>query len=309
MSRTRNSTVIGESHSAISVVNALATGKGATIGIALKCKIRATLVGRKSIPNVPRMSGVVIKSDFKDHHNLVETCRRYTEQFMKSTIPEDKIISLTIESQIPPAVGLKSSSAISIASVRAISRVLSGELGYNSVLKISCQASKDSGASITGAYDDAAACLLGGMVLTDNSKFRIVKHARVPASLGEIVIIRVPEKETKYTSSVDTKVYSSLKKDSMKAFEYAKQGKLAQAMLLNSIIQCVALGYSFEPISSAIDEGATASGISGKGPAIAALCQTQKLAHSIEKRWREEAESRITILKTQVVQPERLVKN
>ncbi|MGI0085690.1 MAG: hypothetical protein ACREBQ_11470, partial [Nitrososphaerales archaeon] len=76
-----------------------------------------------------------------------------------------------------------------------------------------------------------------------------------------------------------------------------------------SIIQCAALGYSLEPVSSAIDGGATASGISGKGPAVAAFCQTHAIASSIEKRWRKEAVSPIMIIKTRVVQPERLVKN
>lgn len=309
MPKIRTLTVLGESHSAVSVVNALAAGKGGAIGIVLRCKITATLVSKKSFPNRLRGSGVVISSGFRDHHDLIATCKRYTERFLKLAVPEDEAVSIRVESEIPPAVGLKSSSAISIASVRAISKLLSKRLDSNSILKISCRASKDSGASITGAYDDAAACLLGGIALANNSKFKLLKHARVPTSLGEFVVIRLPEKERKYTSSVDPKVYSSFKKEGMKAFEYAKRGEVAQAMLLNSIIQCSALGYSLEPVSSAIDEGATAAGISGKGPAVAALCQSQALARSIEKRWREEAESPITILKTRIVQPERLVMN
>ncbi len=301
--------IIGESHSAISVVNALTTGKGSTIGIDLTCKITATLVDKKSIPmglNREARRGVVIESGFKDHHRLIETSKRYTERFLRATIPADKVISFKIKSEIPPAVGLKSSSAISIASVEAVAGVLSKKLDSAQILKISCLASKDSGASITGAYDDAAGCLLGGMVLTNNLKFTLIRQIRVPESLGKIVLIRVPKKERKYTSSVDTKVYSSFKAESLKAFEFAKQELVAQAMILNSIIQCAALGYSFEPISSAIDAGATASGISGKGPAITALCQTSKAARFIEKRWKEEAESPIDVLRTEVVQPRRL---
>jgi shikimate kinase len=301
-------TRIGKSHSAISVVNALATGKGSTIGIDLGCEVRATLIDKASFLRYKKLeSGVVIENGVRDRHNLIKTCKTFTERFLKLKIPDNKVISFKIESEIPQAVGLKSSSAIAIASVEAVSKILGRELDYQSILRVSCRASKDSGASLTGAYDDAAGCYLGGMVLANNLKFRLVKHIRVPESLGKIVMIRLKKKERKYTSSVDTKVYSPFRAESLKSFEYAKLGLISQAMLLNSIVQCSALGYSLEPVSSALDEGATTAGISGKGPSVAAVCQSSKIANAIEKRWKDEAESHIDVIETTVVQPRRLI--
>jgi shikimate kinase len=290
----------GESHSAVSIVNAIATGKGAAIGIGLDCKIKAILIKRKSHRRV------LLESNVKDRHRLIETCVEYTERFLKSKIPENSAVSLSIQSEIPYAVGLKSSSAVSIACVTAISNALNKKLDYRDILRISCLASKGSGASITGAYDDASACLLGGFVVTDNYQFKLVRHTRVPKSIGELALIRLPSGKKKYTSSVDSKVYSNLKQESMKAIDYARRSKIAQAMMMNSIVQCAALDYSFEPITFALEEGATAAGISGKGPAIAAFCQSSKIAHAIEKRWIEESLSPLEILKTKIVQPERV---
>jgi shikimate kinase len=298
-------------HAAISIVNALATGKGGAIGVDIPCKVEAKVLskeGSKSI-HIPK-DRVIIKSSFQDNHNLVKTCVRTLLRSCRIRLPEDSVISLSIKSSIPIAVGLKSSSAVSLATVEAVAGALGiGELGYEQKLRISCNASKESGASLTGAYDDASACLLGGAVLADNRKFKILKHSRVPDSLGKIVSITLPSGEKKYTSNVSLSAYSKFKAESETAFEYAARGEISQAMMLNSIIQCSALGYSFRPISSALSEGAAAAGISGKGPSIAALCATNKIANAVEMRWRDEASNTrpIRLIRTKIVQPARIV--
>ncbi|MHB8565784.1 MAG: shikimate kinase [Nitrososphaerales archaeon] len=282
--------------SAVSVVNALATGKGSAIGIDIECRVSAEL--KESV----RKNGIVIESEIEDPHNLIVTSSRLALKHLGTNIPNGFSLMLKIDSKIPQAVGLKSSSAVSIAVVDAVFKLTGRNFNSKQILDVSCKASKVSRASLTGAYDDAAACLLGGLVSTNNTKFEMLKHTRVPDQLGSAILILIPKGEKRLTSSVDRSSYSNFKKESMKAFEYALKGHIAQAMLLNSMIQCSVLAYSFLPISDALMEGASAAGISGKGPAVAAFCRSKKTISRVRHVWLEKKPN-CEIIETRVLQP------
>ena len=306
-----------ESSSAVSVVNALSTGKGSTIAINLRCEVETQVMSYSKDKSFGQVLGgwrVAVNSQDKDHHALVLTCIDRALKFMSRVkslrLPsgESKLLRIRIRSEIPPACGLKSSSAVSTAVVSSIFRTfLKGEPDSKDVLDVSCKASIDAGASITGAYDDASACLLGGLVLTDNAKFTLLEHRQVPESLGNIVLLLVPPRiRRKFTSSVDQSAYANFRSQSAEAFHYALKGDLPQAIFLNSVVQSLALKYSIRPVVDAILEGSTASGISGKGPAMFAFCQSEKSARRITSSWQEDRRNlRMQIIKTHVVQPKR----
>jgi shikimate kinase len=294
------------SNSAISILNAIGIGFGGAIGIDIQCKVRATLSPKKKDDR----EFLVVRTLTKDEHGLIPKCVSYVEYFLKVKLPNDNKLVVEVDSDIPVAVGLKSSSAISTAVVSSVSELLSGkEISARDVLRLSCKASVDCGVSITGAYDDAISSLLGGMVLTNNRRFRVLKHADIPSNLGSIAVVRVPRRMKVYTSSVRTEMYSQFKKNSKDAFQLAKQGNIMGAMMLNSLVQCSTLGYTFEPIISAILGGATCAGVSGKGPAIACLCTTSKISRQIERRWIEDSKNpdEIQVIRTNVVQPKELM--
>jgi shikimate kinase len=232
----------------------------------------------------------------------------YAEKFLHHEIAGDQALSIKVNSDIPSAIGLKSSSAISVAVVTAVVDLLGHEDKKNDpkqILQLACGASKSSKASLTGAFDDAISCMLGGLALADNTRYRVVRHMKVPKELGSIALIRIPLGHKVYTSTIKKTSYSKFsKKHLMDAFNLAKAGDIQGAMLLNSLVQCSVLGYSFEPISSAMFEGATCAGLSGKGPAIAALCSSEKIAERIENRWKSEDNERhsLKISKTKVLQ-------
>jgi shikimate kinase len=277
------SNTVVKTHSAISVVNAIGTGFGAAIGISIPCQVEASL-----IPANGEKEPVVIRTSTLDKHRLIPKCVEYVEQFLSVRVPKDYQLQINVDSKIPVAVGLKSSSSISTAVVAAVAMLFGKkELDSKAVLRLSCDASKDSGASITGAYDDATSCFLGGLVLTDNSNYRILKHSKIPENLGRIVLVRAPTKSKVYTSSVNKYAYAKYKNNSRVSFELTMKGDIKAAMILNSLVQCSVLGYSFDPILVALEEGATCAGISGKGPALSAMCTTNKIANRIETRWRE----------------------
>lgn len=286
-------------HSAISVVNAIPTGRGVAIGIDIPCRV---------IVGIRKGSGskIKIETDTRDPHDLVATCVKYTMNKLRIKLPKSSSIVVSVKSKIPTAVGLKSSSAVSVAVVKAVQKLYSSKLDLWSILKISSTASKDTRASLTGAYDDASASLLGGMVFTDNRQFKLLKHARIQKKFGADVAILVPNRGEKLTSSIDSNAFSQFRDESFRAFQFALEGEIAQAMFLNSVVLCESLGYSIRPVVSAISEGATASGVTGKGPAVAALCDSSKVLHRVIDKWYEETKN-CRVITSKVVQPDRLV--
>ena len=273
-------------HSAISVVSALASGRGVTIGIAIPCAVEVQRIRG----GAARQRLVVDSAGAEDSHGLVRTCVLDALNHLSQELAKTETLFVKIRSAIPPAVGLKSSSAVSAAVVKAVLELYSdGVMDADEVLKISCSASIEAGASITGAYDDAAASLLGGLVFADNPKFKILKRASFPTEkFGSIVLLLVPERKKRFTSSIDTSRFAHQKKESLEAFQYALHGDVSQAMFLNSIVQCLALGYRMRPITTALSGGATAAGISGKGPTVAAICLTDKQAERVGRIWQDQ---------------------
>lgn len=287
---------IGRTGSAISVVNAIATGKGSTIGIEMNCQAVVSLVhfiGKK----------ILVSSKQSDNHGLVTASVNLALSRTGLRIPSRTTVHIKLESDIPQAIGLKSSSAVSTSVVEAIYK-LNKEVNPDpqEILETSCKASKLSGASLTGAFDDAAGCLLGGFILSDNTHYKLLSHAAVPNELGSLVAILVPRNKKKFTSDVSRGSYSTFKREALKAFDFAKKGDIPSAMLLNSMVQCCALGYSFAPISSAITSGASAAGISGKGPAIAAICERNRQLEAIKRSWKDLDPSAL-VLTTRTAKP------
>ena len=283
-------------HSAISVVNAIPAGKGVTIAIDIPCKVNVSL--RRKIHGL----SLTVDTDVSDPHQLVKRSIDYALGNLNFKIPSSLQLVVKIESDIPMGVGLKSSSAVSVAATKAIFGLFSKDEDSHAILKSSCMASKDSRASLTGAYDDAAASLLGGVAFTDNSKFKLIRHSRLPEKFGTTVVILVPKKEKVLTSSLKASSYATYRKESLTAFRLATGDDFTNAMLVNSVIQCSALNYSMEPIWEALEKGASASGITGKGPAVAAICKNAKTLGRIKRGWQAENKDK-RILTAKLVQP------
>jgi shikimate kinase len=286
------------SHSAVSILNAIGTGFGGALGINIPCTVRAKFVTRPG--------NLIVRTQETDKHALVSKCVSIVEDFLGRKLRKDRTLLIEIDSKIPVAVGLKSSSAVSTAVVSALSKLMGEELSARTILQLSCNASKVSGASITGAYDDAVSCFLGGLVLTNNLHFRTLRHIEIPKNLGETVILMIPKRVKVYTSSLKSGSYSKFKTNAKQAFELAKSGNYRGAIMMNSLIQCSVLGYSFEPISSALIEGAACAGISGKGPAVFAMCETKRDADKVEGIWTRESDQ-FKIIRTTVIQPKKLL--
>ena len=136
-------------HSAISIVNAIATGKGATLGISKKIDITI-----KELPG----KGIVVESDGKTISS------RLINEVIKQIIPANELaktkLKVSLNSEIPTGYGLKSSSAISSAVSLGCAKLFRPDMNETEILRIGVDASIKTKVSLTGAYDDACALSL-----------------------------------------------------------------------------------------------------------------------------------------------------
>ena len=129
-------------HGAISLVNAIATGKGATLGISTKAE---------SIVDVTSGTGITLTS------NNRTISSRLVDNVVKKIISKDELgknkIKINIETNIPVGYGLKSSSAISTSVALACSKIFKPKMSDLDILLTSVNASIETKVSLTGAYD------------------------------------------------------------------------------------------------------------------------------------------------------------
>ena len=148
------------SHGAITIINAMATGKGAAVGIGLWTKAKVTLTDQPGSFLARNLS------DKTESTRLVEV----TAQHVLNRFGCGRRFGAIVETQsnIPIAVGLKSSSAVSNAVSLACVKALGKRTSDIQTIKLGVEGSLRAGVTLTGAYDDACACYFGGVVVTDN---------------------------------------------------------------------------------------------------------------------------------------------
>lgn len=246
-------------HGAISIVNAVATGKGSALGISLKVVAEVEL---EKGHGVRFLTG-------KDSDRLVNN-------IIRNTIPKEVIetnqITINIHSEIPIGYGLKSSSAVSNAVALACSRLAKqDDIDDYEILETAARSSLDAKVSLTGAYDDATACYFGGFTVTDNYSRRLIRSEKAPENLSAIIFL--PRNSTRG----DVRKLSNLSDIFMDAFRLAEAGQYWKAMKLNGVLASAALSSRYTPVMAALENGALAASISGNGPSIAALAYPHKI--------------------------------
>ena len=250
----------GLSHGAATIVNAIATGRGAAFGIDLRTEAWVEL-------NDSGRVDVVIEGFQGESDELVRRCVLNTLDLFRSSGRGAKV---TTRSQIPISRGLKSSSAAANAVVMATIRALGEELDDLEAIRIGTRSAIEAKVSITGAFDDACASLLGGIVLTDNTGQQLIRRERMPE--GRKVLIHVPKFQIR-KGGLPLQRIRSLSKLVDVAFAEAMAGRYTEAMMLNSLCYSAALELDTKVMIKALENGALAAGLSGTGPATAILVE------------------------------------
>ena len=251
-------------HGAISIVNAIATGKGAALGISLKVTAEAQL-----------QSGHGIK--FTTGRNGDKLIKNIIQKTIPKETIEGNMISVRVDSEIPIGYGLKSSSAVSNAVALACSRLAQeAEIDDYAILDVSTRSSLEAKVSLTGAYDDATACYFGGFTVTDNYSRRLIRKEKAPDNLYAIILLPT------HSSRGDIRKLRNFSDLFIDAFELAESGQYWKAMKLNGVLASAALLSSYGPALDAIEHGAFSASISGNGPSIAAVGYEDIVEHVVE---------------------------
>ncbi|NIM26303.1 MAG: shikimate kinase [Nitrososphaeria archaeon] len=241
-------------HGAVSLVNAIANKKGATLGISLTVE---------AVVETSPGKGIIIQSKNKTLSSRL--INKTIEKILSKKDLEQNKITVSLESEIPTGYGLKSSSAISSAVALACSKIFKPKMTDKQILLAGVEASIESKVSITGAYDDACSCYFGGFNVTDNAKKKVVHSERIPSNL--VAIIFIP-KNRKRGNVKNLKTLSSVFDN---AWELARTQNYWEAMIINGLATSTILNSDPSIITNLLDKGAIAASVSGNGPAIAAI--------------------------------------
>jgi shikimate kinase len=253
------------------VLNALATHTGSAF--AIDAYTTATV-------ELEPESDVVGEIDGKPDADtrLVERCvERVTERF-----GDGEGGTVRTESEVPMASGLKSSSAAANATVLATLDALDAveEVSRADAARIGVAAARDAGVTITGAFDDASASMLGGVTVTDNDSDEVLTRDEVD---WDVLVWTPPERS--FSADADVARCEQIAPMAELVADLALDGDYERAMTVNGLAYCAALEFPTDPIVEAMPLSRGVS-LSGTGPSYTAVGTAEQL-EQLETRWSE----------------------
>jgi len=270
------------------VLNALANGSGSAFAIGARTTATVELDDSGTV------TGEVAGAPDADTR-LVERCVELVcERHGGPTATGGHVRT---ESAVPMAAGLKSSSAAANATVLAALAALErapadalpeGERAApaaptrTAACRLGVEAARDAGVTVTGAFDDASASMLGGVTVTDNTEDALLARETLPTAWRALVW--TPE-ERAFSADADIARCERVAPVADLVRELALDGDYARAMTVNGFAFCAALGFPTDPAVEALPDAAGAS-LSGTGPSFVAVGADDAL-DPVEARWRE----------------------
>lgn len=247
----------GEGHGGVSLLHALGAGYGCSIGVNLSTKVRL----RDDKPS----------KDVEDPNGVLDAVVAvWVEAGLEK--PADELF-WQVRSTVPMGVGLKSSAAIAVAAIRSLMDATKIELSNPDIVDLASRAQLDAGVSLTGSVDDSWAAVEPG--------WKIV-NPNLPAAEGVLLegifvepedwkILIIPRDERELLPNPDR--FSQMAPQFEKAIAAMEQGSLLVALTENGRASANALGdaQGRRLANDLLVWGARGAGISGSGPAIAAV--------------------------------------
>ena len=270
------------------VLNALASGRGSAFAIEAYTTAEVELFEDGRADADRAVTGEVADDPDADTR-LIERCvERVVEAF-----GDGQGGHVRTESEVPMAAGLKSSSAAANATVLATLEALDAleEVERVDAARMGVEAARDVGVTVTGAFDDASASMLGGVTVTDNSSDELLAREAVE---WDVLVWTPPERA--YSAAADVDRCGRIAPLAEFVAETALEGRYAEAMTVNGFAFSAALGFSAEPLIEALPEAAGVS-LSGTGPSVTAIGEADALS-DVAARW-EGREGRTWLTRTQ----------
>ena len=250
------------------IVNAIAIWKGAAFGIDLETTADVEL--DECSGDSGRITGIIeIGSDSAGDcgdvsYDTALITRSVTMVLDRFGYRCEGVV--TTRSEIPIARGLKSSSAAANAATLATLNAIGETLPPIEVVRMGVRAALDVGVTITGAFDDACASMFGGIVVTDNRNQELVDRIECDSR----VLIYLPE-EKAFTADTDIARSEAIAPLVEVAYKLALAHDFENAMTLNGLLYCAALGFDTEVAMRALELGVSGVSLSGTGSAYTAL--------------------------------------
>ncbi|MFW6436790.1 MAG: shikimate kinase [Halococcoides sp.] len=251
------------------VLNALATETGAAF--AIDEEITATV----DLEPSGAITGKIVDAPEADT-TLIERCvDRVVERF-----GDGEGGTVRTESALPLAAGLKSSSAAANATVLATLAALGEESACSraEAARIGVAAARDAGVTATGAFDDAAASMLGGLVVTDNATDDLLVRDRVH---WDVLVWTPPEQA--HTAAADRERCRQIASMAEHVEDLAMAGEYGTAMTVNGLAFGAALEFDPDPMVEAMADARGVS-LSGTGPSVVAVGNRDDL-EAVAERW------------------------
>jgi len=252
---------VGVSSGAVTVVNALATGIGCAVAISLPVRVDLEL---------RRADGIGSHRIQLERGSDTPLVRETLDTGLSLYAPGEVFSGeLRVDSHVPVGKGLKSSSAVGGAVLRAVANTLRQPRPPEELARLAADIAQQIGLSATGAYDDCLAALRGGVVLTDNAHRTALRAAPFDSDL--CVVLWIPP-ESHAPSTTWYERFQLETEAGRAVVEAARAGRWTEAMTLNTELVERVVGYDYRPLrSDLLRAGAVMCGVSGMGPALAAF--------------------------------------
>ena len=257
------------------IVNALATGRGSAFAIDRETTARVELSGGGDV------TGTIAGAPDADTR-LVERC----VELVVDEYGDGQGGWVETESEVPMAAGLKSSSAAANAVVLATCDALGVAVGKDGALsradaaRLGVRAARDVGVTVTGAFDDASASMLGGVTVTDNTTDELLARGTVDWD----VLVWTPD-ERAFSADADAARCERVAPVVDVALEKALADEYERAMTINGLAFCAALDFPTEPAIVALEYVSGVS-LSGTGPSYVAVGERDELT-KVQEAWNE----------------------
>ncbi len=253
----------GSATAAVTFLNALFTGIGCAAGIELRASASVELVpaDRRSFSINPAADSPLVHAIAGAALDLWAPGERFE-------------VRATLDSEIPVARGLKSSSAVSGALASAIAAALGRPTRPDEVARLSAAVSRAIGVSATGAFDDALAGLRPGIQVTDNVARRALRSDAPDPGWHALVLVpgAIHRPAPEYLES-----FRALAPEALAAETEARLGHALAAMELNTALVERALGVDLSGLHRRLrGAGALGSGVSGLGPSVVAIVPAER---------------------------------
>ncbi|MES2155132.1 MAG: shikimate kinase [bacterium] len=177
-----------------------------------------------------------------------------------------------IRAAFPPARGLKTSSSVAAALLQSAHEALGQPLPDGELEHAAVDACLAAGVTITGAYDDQVAVVRGGAHITDNARRLVLRSLSIRPWHVAVWVPDAALPKAALAGAAATTLASQLQD----AVALAAAGDIPGAMTENGNVftafyQRLGLPVDRRPAQAALRHGALGAGLSGTGPAVAAL--------------------------------------